>query len=269
MTIAGLVHQLTQELTATPECQFFNVVGAHPLQRRAWESVRMHCGLRTNLKRRRSSAGPSGEPSQFAAGGWVRVLDRESIQRTLSAASKTRGLLFLPYQWDFCDRIYRVQAVMRRMVDDDGVFRPVSRTVLLAGVDCGGTSGTTGCGRRCPIMWRDEWLQVAAAPATQPGVAGGSYVRVRSADEIRASLDASGKRDGLLFMPEMYRWTGRRLRVLKQVQSVFEYAKHAPAALPIYILEGLQCSGAILGEKSPCDRRCSILWHGDWLRDDA
>ena len=34
---------------------------------------------------------------------------------------------------------------------------------------------------------------------------------------------------------------------------------------PIYVLEGLHCSGARIGETGPCDLACSLLWHEDWL----
>src|SRR3954468_1535401 len=179
MSIAELVHHIT----ATPQCQLFNVLGTHPLQRRTLEGLRMHCGVRTNLKRRRSSSSPSGEPSRFSEGAWVEVLDRQSIEQTLNKDSKTRGLLFLPYQWGFCSKKYRVEKVMRRIVDDEGIFRPVSRTVLLAGTDCGGPDGTTGCGRHCPIMWRDEWLKPATAPADEAAPSAGRFMWVRSADE--------------------------------------------------------------------------------------
>lgn len=249
-------------------CQQFNVVGEHPLPRLAWYGLRMSYGVRSNLKRMFPSQ-RSGQLSRFAEGEWVRVLDAGRIRATLDARSRTRGLLFLDYQWPFCDGTYRVQRVMTRMIDDSGIFRPISRTVLLQGVDCGGITGKEGCGRHCPIMFRDEWLEAAGAPAAVAEHAAGSQVRVRTAAEIRATLDLRGKRDGLMFMPEMERWCGQRFRVAKQVLSVYECESHTRARGPIYILDGLQCSGAILAKKGPCDRRCSILWHADWLCDDA
>jgi hypothetical protein len=270
MSIAELVHQLT----ATPGCQLFNRVGEHPVQQRTWQEIRLNCGLRTNLRRRRSAAEELGAPSRYAEGDWVQVLGPEELKRTLNAQSKTRGLLFLDYQWPFCGGVYQVQKVMRRIVDDNGIFRPVNRTVLLEGVDCGGVTGTSGCGRACPLMFRDEWVKPAPAPAaglaakpaaTQDGV----YKRVRLADEILVTLDGNGKRDGLGFMPEMYRWAGQRFKVAKKMARVYEYGRYADTPIPIYILEGPQCSGAVLGRKAPCDRGCAILWHGDWLRDDV
>ena len=204
-------------------CQCFNVLGEHTLRRRAWYGLRRNLGIRTHL-RRHFGRFRIGESSQYAEGQWVQVRDRERIQSTLDAQSRLRGLLFLPFQWAYCGGVYRVQKVLRRMLDDESIFRPVSRTILLEGVFCSGPSGTDGCGRRCPLMFRDEWVKPATAPATPPSLdAGtGAFVRVRSAREIRSSLDWQGKSDGLMFMPEMYRWVGMRFRVARQLQSVFE-----------------------------------------------
>ncbi len=250
-------------------CQQFNVLGSHPLQYRAWQDLRRSFGVRSNLRRVLSPPPPLGEPSQYKEGEWVQVRSTAEIQSTLDAKSRTRGLAFLDYQWVYCGGIFRVRSVMRRMIDDEGFFRPISRTILLEGVDCGGLNGTTGCGRRCPLMFRDEWVQPAAPHAHGEAAGAAVHKRVRSAEQIRATLDWQGKRDGLTFMPEMQRWTGQRLRVARTVQRVYELGRHATTARTFYILEGLHCSGAILGGKGPCHRACSILWHEDWLSDDA
>ncbi len=249
-------------------CQQFNILGEHPLPQLAWYGVRMNCGIRTQLRRTFWSPN-SGETSRFAEGDWVRVLDRDAMKATLNGRARTRGLLFLDYQWPYCGGVYRVQKVMTRMLDDDGIFRPISRTVLLEGVNCGGIVGSHGCGKECPLMFRDEWLVPAEAPVQAAERAAGSLVRVRSEQEIRATLDWLGKRGGLMFMPEMVQWTGKRFSILKQVESVFECGRHTKARSPIYILEGLRCSGSVLQSKGPCDRRCSVLWHADWLADAA
>lgn len=247
-------------------CQQFNILGEHPLRDLAWHGVRTNCGIRTQLKRRFWSS-YTGEPSRYVEGDWVRVLDRERIQATLDPAARTRGLLFLDYQWPYCGGTFRVHKVMTRIIDDDGIFRAVKRTVLLEGVHCGGVDGTHGCGRECPLMFRDEWLEPAAARREAGAHAAGSLVQVRSAEEIRATLDWRGKRGGLMFMPEMAQWTGQRFRVQKKVESIWECGRRTKARAPIYILEGLHCSGGVLDRKGPCDRRCSVLWHADWLAD--
>jgi hypothetical protein len=248
-------------------CQQFNVLGCHPLQHLAWQGVRRNFGLRQNLRKAFAPLAPMGAPSQYAEGQWVQVLDADDIKRTLDARSRTRGLLFLEYQWPYCGGVFRVQSVMRRMIDDHGFLRPVSRTVLLEGIDCGGISGANGCGRRCPIMYRDEWLRPAQPPAPAATLASAVYRRVRPLAEIRATLDWQGKRDGLMFMPEMTRWAGQRFRLARTVQRVFELGRDTSTARTFYILDGLHCSGDVLRGKGPCHRACSILWHGDWLSD--
>jgi hypothetical protein len=120
-------------------------------------------------------------------------------------------------------------------------------------------------------MFRDEWLEPAPTPASAPAPVphAAGFVRVRSAEEIRATLDERGRTAGLQFMPEMYAHAGRRLRVLARLDSVYELDRAVPVAQPIYVLDGLYCSGAILGEAGPCDRGCRLLWHGDWLISGA
>ncbi len=248
-------------------CQFFNTLGEHRLGPRMGYHFRHNLGVRTHLRRqfRKYRVGAS---SIYAEGQWVQVLDKESIQRTLDADSKHRGLPFLPYQWIHCGEIYRVQKIIRSMLDDEGIFRPIARTVLLENVDCSSNPAGQGCGRGCPLMFRDEWLK-PAAPATTvvPALNGlpGRYACVRSAQEIQATLDSKGKRDGLAFMPEMYRWTDRRFRVTRSIEKTFEFEKYVTPRGGVFILDGLYCSGAILGRAGLCERTCSVLWHKDWL----
>jgi hypothetical protein len=251
-------------------CQQFNVLGEHSLQHIVWKDVvRRNFGIRRSLRQALAPSVPLGEPSRFAEGQWVQVLDVPGVRATLDQRSRTRGLLFLDYQWIYCGGVFRVQSVMRRMIDDDGFFRPISRTVLLEGIDCGGAHGTTGCGRHCPLMFRDEWLVPAAAPARAGASDAVAYKRVRPMGEIRATLDWQGKRHGLMFMPEMERWADQRFRLARTVQRVFELGRHTATPRTFYILDGLHCSGAVLGERGPCHRACSVLWHGDWLADEA
>ncbi len=248
-------------------CQQFNVVGHHPVAHLAMTGLRRNFGIRSTLRRAFSEPPAFGEVSRHQEGDWVRVLDAPDIKLTLNAASKTRGLLFLSYQWPYCGGVFRVQKVMRRMIDDHGHLRPVTRTILLEGVDCGGIDGTCGCGRRCPLMFRDEWVEAAPAPALVPTIGAGTYKRVRSVAEIRATLNWQGKRDGLTLMPEMLKWAGQRLRVAKVLHQIYEVGRHTRTTRPFYLLEGLYCSGNLA--KGPCHRACSIMWHEDWLSDDV
>ena len=41
------------------------------------------------------------------------------------------------------------------------------------------------------------------------------WVEIRSKDEILATLDMSGRLDGLPFMPQMFKYCGQRFRIFK------------------------------------------------------
>jgi CelD/BcsL family acetyltransferase involved in cellulose biosynthesis len=151
-------------------------------------------------------------------------------------------------------------------VDDDGRMRAVSRTVLVEGITCAGVSGTKGCGRACPVMFRDEWLEPAeppARPVTPPASA--VHARVRPLGDIEATLDRNQRRDGVSFEPAMAGYAGQRFLVLRKVEDVFEADRAAVVRAPVYVLDGLACDGAPFGKDGPCDRGCAFLWHGDWL----
>ncbi|MGZ3440642.1 MAG: hypothetical protein ACXVDD_14065, partial [Polyangia bacterium] len=160
-----------------------------------------------------------------------------------------------------------VSKEVRRIKDDEGRMRPVSGTVLLDGVSCAGfRPEPAGCGRHCPLMFRDEWLEAANDPHREPARASKRRrARVRSLEQIKAGLDLAGRHDGLSFMPEMEALAGRRFPVVQQLGAVFEYGRWLAPRRPIYILEGAHCSGAAAGKQERCDRACALLWHEDWL----
>ena len=253
-------------------CQRANIIGSHSLLERIRGRLDQGLGIKSGLLRalapRPAPRDPLGEASRFAVGDWVRVLDAPRVQATLDAKSRLRGLWFIPQQWASCGRIYRVQKQVRRMRDDfKGRYRPVARTVLLEGATCAGDGpDPAGCGRHCPSMFRDEWLEPVPRPHQEPpGPSTSRHARVRGVDEIVAGLDLAGRRDGLTYMPEMAQCAGRRFPIVKVLPTVFEYDRWVETRGPIYLLEGLNCSGSVPGEPGPCDRGCALLWHEDWL----
>jgi hypothetical protein len=166
--------------------------------------------------------------------------------------------------------VYRVSKHVLRIIDDRETMRSVSRTVLLDGVDCGAANGTEGCGRFCPMMYKDDWLEPAEPPPPieQPSGAPAKLARVRPVEEIMNGLDVFGQLDGLMFTQEMAQYTGMQFPIFRQVTRVFEYYRWVETKHPFYILEGLNCSGSVLGNDGPCHRACRMLWHRDWLELD-
>jgi CelD/BcsL family acetyltransferase involved in cellulose biosynthesis len=271
-TVRGGLRSTLRELLPRG-CQRGDIIGAHTLVARIRGRLGQGLGIKSRVLRalRLRPAPPVrdhlGKPSGFAPGSWVRVKDEAALRKVMNDRDRTRGLLFTQAQWQTAGQVFQVSQQVRRLRDDHGGFRPVSRTVLLAGVDCAG-HGTepAGCGRRCPMMYRDEWLEPAPAPPRGPTPpATGRHARVRNLDDIRRGLDLRGRRDGLTFMPEMAQFAGRRFPIASQLTSVFEHDRWIEPRAPIYILDGLHCTGAVVGERGPCDRACAMMWHADWL----
>ncbi len=269
-------HARAQLARATRRCQRNDLIGVHSRAQEIQGRLRRGLGIRSGAKRLVSRPPAStrtlGGASRYEPGDWVRVRDPERIRATLDDRGKLRGLPFLDYQLETCGRIYRVQGRCRRLVDDHGQMRAVERTVLLDGVTCDAGHGL-GCGRHCPMMYRDEWLEPVEAPAEaaapEPEPEPVAYATVRSLPEIEATLDRQRRRDGLTFMTEMEAYAGRRLPVLRQIDHVHELERDTTARAPVFQLGGAVCTGADLGAYGPCDRQCPILWHGDWLHTAA
>jgi hypothetical protein len=248
-------------------CQHADMLGAHTAAEKLHGRLAHGLGIRSSVRDALAPRVGSGEASRFPIGSWVRVLDETAVRATLDAASKLRGLEFVPAQFATCGKVFRVDGHVRRLRDDRGRFRAIHRTVLLDGVECGGDGEVpAGCGRHCPLMYRDEWLEPAVSPRiASPGAVPVRHARVRDLAEIYAGLDAFGRRDGLTFMPEMAQHAGKRIAIAERIDSVFEYDRWIATRRPVYILHGLHCTGAVLGGRGPCDRACALMWHEDWL----
>ena len=268
---------LPEPIRSTPRsplprrCQRADIVGGHTLPAHIAGRLDRGLGIKTRIKKLFAKppapAARLGAASEFPVGSWVRVRERAEIEAMLDSKQRTRGLVYVPVQWEECGKLYRVERHVQRLRDDRGKFRPVSRTVLLEGSDCAG-HGTepAGCGRHCPLMYRDEWLVAAQAPAHVPHPAAGvRHARVRDVDDIVAGLDAFGRRDGLTFMPEMAVHAGKRFVIASQLGDVFEYDRWIKPAANIFILAGLHCTGALTAANGPCERACALMWHEDWL----
>jgi hypothetical protein len=95
----------------------------------------------------------------------------------------------------------------------------------------------------------------------------GDQIKVRSKDEISKTLDTFKRLDGCLMMDQMWGFCGRKSRVQKVVNNFFDEHKYKMYKIraPLYLLEGLICSGVVEAFERRCDRSCYMLWHEDWL----
>jgi len=93
----------------------------------------------------------------------------------------------------------------------------------------------------------------------------GEWVEVRPAKEIQATLDSRGRLRGLIFMPEMQQFCGRRFRVFKKVKNIVLETNQEMRTIgsPTVFLEGVWCDGSY---HAGCDRACFCFWREEWLR---
>lgn len=92
----------------------------------------------------------------------------------------------------------------------------------------------------------------------------GDWVEVRSADEIFATLDSDGCLDSLPFMPEMLRYCGKRLQILKSAHKPCDPTgctglRRMTDAVHL----DTRCDGS---EHAGCEARCLLFWKTRWLR---
>lgn len=92
----------------------------------------------------------------------------------------------------------------------------------------------------------------------------GDMVRVRSLDEIEATLDAKGKTRGCTFMKAQQEYCGSVQRVFKSIERfVDERDFNVKKCKGMVLLEGVMCDGSDTFGR--CDRSCLIFWREEWL----
>src|SRR3990172_11005024 len=101
---------------------------------------------------------------------------------------------------------------------------------------------------------------------SSPRFRAGDWVEVRSKEEILETLDRNGRLEALPFMPEMFQYCGRRLRVWKRAHKTCDTV-NSPSqgrrmASAVH-LEGGRCDGKAHGG---CGAECLIFWKEAWLK---
>jgi hypothetical protein len=96
----------------------------------------------------------------------------------------------------------------------------------------------------------------------------GDWVRVKSREQIIATLDGEGRVDALPFMPEMLAFAGRSLPVDAVTHRTCDTVKTSGTSGTTRRLEGavhlsgVRCDGSAHGG---CQARCLLFWKEDWL----
>ena len=92
----------------------------------------------------------------------------------------------------------------------------------------------------------------------------GDWVEVRSKEEILATLGKDGRMEGLPFMPQMFRYCGRRFRVYRRAHKTCDWIYTVKGRrLPDGIHLDLRCDGEAYGG---CQTACLIFWKQAWLK---
>jgi hypothetical protein len=93
----------------------------------------------------------------------------------------------------------------------------------------------------------------------------GEWIEVRSKEEILATLDKNGRLDELPFMPQMFDYCGRRLRVFKRAHKTCDTVNdYTGRRMKEGVhLEGIRCNGQAYGG---CQAGCLIFWKEAWLK---
>ena len=110
------------------------------------------------------------------------------------------------------------------------------------------------------LIRRSDSSSGSAAATLKPG----DLVRVKPLSEVLETLDGRGRLRGLLFTPEMVKFTGKQFRVYKVLRKIIleTTGELRTIRTPTVLLEGAVCDGSAHGS---CDRSCFCFWREAWL----
>jgi hypothetical protein len=93
----------------------------------------------------------------------------------------------------------------------------------------------------------------------------GDWVEVKSAEEIRRTLDENAQLEDIPFMPEMLPFCGRRFQVSKRAHKTCDTVDYIGGRrlMNAVHLEDLRCDG---GGHGGCNAGCLLFWKEAWLR---
>jgi len=92
----------------------------------------------------------------------------------------------------------------------------------------------------------------------------GDWVQIRSKQEILATLDKSGRLDGLPFMPQMFKYCGQSFKIFKVAHKTCDTVNGTGGRwLAGGIHLNLRCDGQAYGG---CQAACLIFWKEAWLK---
>ena len=96
------------------------------------------------------------------------------------------------------------------------------------------------------------------------GLKNGDRVRVRSHEEIQATLNPFKELKGCAFLPEMWKFCGTEQCVLQVMERFLDERDYKVKKVKgLVLLENVICRGTpVFGR---CDRCCHFFWREEWL----
>jgi hypothetical protein len=92
----------------------------------------------------------------------------------------------------------------------------------------------------------------------------GDWVRVRSNEEIKATLDNWNELRGCAFLANMWQYCGTTQQVMISMKRFLDERDYkVKKCNGVILLNGVMCEGTpVFGS---CDRRCHYFWREEWL----
>ena len=105
-------------------------------------------------------------------------------------------------------------------------------------------------------------------PHQDLGLRPGEVVRVKSAQEIRSTLNVQGRNRGMWFDQEMVKHCGNRYTVEMRVDRIIDEVtgKMLTMKYPCIQLQGVTCSGECTADRLGCPRGINAYWREIWLQ---
>ena len=106
--------------------------------------------------------------------------------------------------------------------------------------------------------------ELAMTKSTAGSLKAGDTVRVRSLEEIQATLDPWKELKGCAFLEYMQEYCGTTQRVLQSMERFLDERDYKVKKVKgIILLDGVICRGTpVFGR---CDRCCYLFWREEWL----
>ncbi len=109
--------------------------------------------------------GKRARTARFKEGETVRVKSRETISRSVGAAGRQDGLVFMDQMWGYCGQTYPVRKVVGSFFNEyrKRSIRPRVPLYVLDHLVCQGVNEgmPVTCDHGCFLLWHEDWLEKA------------------------------------------------------------------------------------------------------------